>query len=73
MTLTFLEELGFHASITERAGCISQGAWEFEKLLYESILNVVDHLKIISYKLKDILNQQTTKIPFFELQITSLV
>jgi hypothetical protein len=50
----FLQELGFHASITERAGCISQGAWEFEKLLYESILNVVDHLKTISYKLKDI-------------------
>lgn len=73
MTLTFIERLGFHASITKWAGCISQGAWKFEGLLCESIVNVVDHLRTLSYKLNDILNQQTTKIPFFELQITSLV
>jgi hypothetical protein len=61
MTLTFIEGLGFHASITEWVGCISQGAWEFEGLLCENIVNVVDHLRTISHKLNDILNQRTTK------------
>ncbi len=73
MTLKFIEGLGFHASIIEWVGCISQGVWKFEGLLCENIVNVVDHLRTISYKHNDIINQQTTKIPFFELQITSLI
>jgi len=73
MTLTFIERLGFHAFITKWASCISHGAWKFGGLLCERIVNVVDHLRTISYKLNDILNQQMIKIPFLVLKITSLI